>query len=263
MADNNNLPAKRKRTLNPKLTSEDNVHHEAVKRRQELQSQTKTSGTASHSSRQASVEAVDDPEDRVCRNAGRPKNPKSILEATDDEEDEEDEASQQAAKRRKEKHVHTKTSGTASHSNRQASVEAVDDPQDHIRHNAGRPKNPNLIIEDTDDESNIGYQHAIKRRQEKQLRTKTSGTASHSSRQASVEAVDDPEDRVRRNVGCPKNPKSILEATDNEEDAELQEETDEQELGKCTIHTVLDTSSPLSSPPPEGLAVTNLCLLST
>jgi hypothetical protein len=117
MANNNNLPAKRKRTLNPKLTSEDNVHHEAVSRRQELQSQTKTSGTISHSSRQASVEAVDDPEDHVRRNAGRPKNPKSILEATDDEDDEEDEASQQAAKRRKEKHVHTKTSGTASHSN--------------------------------------------------------------------------------------------------------------------------------------------------
>src|SRR5258706_603258 len=87
MADNNNLPAKRKRTLNPKLTSEDNVHHEAVKRRQELQSQTKTSGTASHSSRQASVEAVDNPKDRVCHNAGHPKNPKSILEATDDKED--------------------------------------------------------------------------------------------------------------------------------------------------------------------------------
>ena len=109
MANNNNLPTKRKQTLNPKLTSEDNVHHEAVKRHQELQSQTKTSGTASHSSRQASVKAVDDPEDCVYRNAGRPKNPKSILEATDDEEDEEDEATQQAAKRQKEKHVHTKT----------------------------------------------------------------------------------------------------------------------------------------------------------
>jgi hypothetical protein len=262
MADNN-LPAKRKRTLNPKLTSEDNVHHEAIRRRQELQSQTKTSGTIGHSSRQASVEAVDDPEDRVRHNVGRPKNPNLIPEATDDEDDMEDEASQQAAKRRKEKHVHTKTSGTASHSSHQASVKAVDDPEDHIRHNAGRPKNPSLIIEDTDDESNIGYQHAIKRRKEKHVHTKTSGTAGHSSRQASVEAVDDPEDHIRRNVGRPKNPKSILEATDDEEDAELQEETDEQELGKCTIHTILDTSSRLSSLPPEGLAVTNLCILST
>ena len=92
MADNN-LPAKRKRTLNPKLTSEDNVHHEAIRRRQELQSQTKTSGTIGHSSCQASVEAVDDPEDRVRCNAGRPKNPNLILEATDDEDDVEDEAS--------------------------------------------------------------------------------------------------------------------------------------------------------------------------
>ena len=260
MADNNNLPAKRKRTLNPKLTSEDNVHHEAVKRRQELQSQTKTSGTASHSSRQASVEAVDDPEDRVRRNAGHPKDPNTILEATDDEEDK---ASQHANKCRKEKHSHMKTSGTTSHSSHQASIEAVDDPEDHIRRNADRPKNPNLIIEDTDDEENIGYQHAIKRRKEKYTHTKTSGTTSHSSRKASVEAVDDPEDHICRNAGHPKNPNSIVEATDDEEDEGLQEETDEQELGKCAIHTILNMSSPLCSSPPEGLAVTNLRFLST
>ena len=30
------LPAKRKRTLNPKLTSEDNMHQDAVKRRKQL-----------------------------------------------------------------------------------------------------------------------------------------------------------------------------------------------------------------------------------
>jgi hypothetical protein len=121
MADNN-LPAKRKWTLNPKLTSEDNVHHEAVKCRQELQSQTKTSGTISRSSHQASVEAVDDPEDHVCHNVGRPKYPNFTLEATNDEDDEEDEASQQAAKRRKEKHLHTKTSGTTRHLLRQLTI---------------------------------------------------------------------------------------------------------------------------------------------
>ena len=36
------LPAKRKRTLNPKLTSEDNVHEDAVKRRRAHQTTTTT-----------------------------------------------------------------------------------------------------------------------------------------------------------------------------------------------------------------------------
>ena len=42
------LPAKRKRTLNPKLTSEDNVHEDAVKRRkaQQLTNQRPTPGTS-------------------------------------------------------------------------------------------------------------------------------------------------------------------------------------------------------------------------
>ena len=154
MADNNNLPTKRKRTLNPKLTSEDNVHQDAVKRRQALQSHTKTSGATGHSSRRASVEVVDDPEDHVLRNAGRPKNPNSILESTDDELDE---AGQHATKRRKGAHSHAKTSGAVSNSSRRASVEVVDDPEDHIRRNAGLPKNPNSILESTNDE--IGRAH--------------------------------------------------------------------------------------------------------
>ena len=244
----NNLPSKRKRTLNPKLTSEDNVHEDAVKRRK-AQSQTKTPGTTSHSSRQASVEAVDDLEDHIRRNAGHPKNPN--LEETDDEPL--DAAGQHSVKRQKHwTHSHNKTMHTAGHSSRQASVEAVDDPEDHIRRNAGHPKNPNSILEGTDDEEDKGYQHALKRRKAKSRHTRTVPIAVQSSRQASVEAVDDPEDHIRRNGGRPKNPNSILEGTDDEEDEraatednegpELQEETDEQELGMITIQNLLDTS---------------------
>ena len=199
MADSNNLPAKRRQTLNSKLTSEDNVYHDAVKQCQALQSKTKTFSTASH---QASVEAVDDPENHALHNAGRPKNTNSILEATGDELD----------------------------------------------------------------EFNLGYQHALKRRKTSHLHTEVSGTASRSSRQASVEAVDDPEDHALHKAGRPKNPNSILEATDDElEDEEegLQEETDEQVLGKFTIHTLIDTGSSLSSLSPEGLAVSYLRILST
>ena len=245
----NNLPSKRKRTLNPKLTSEDNVHEDAVKRRQ-AQFHTKTPVTTSHSSRQASVEGIDDPDDHIRRNAGHPKNPNSILEDTDDEPP--DAASQHSVKRQKQTNSHTKTVHTAGQFSRQASVEAIDDPDDHIRRNAGRPKKPNSILEGTDDEEDKGYQHALKRRKAKLLHTKTVRTAGQSSRQASVEVIDDPDDHIRRNAGRPKNPNSILEGTDNEEDEiaatediegpELQEETDEQELGMIAIQNLLDTS---------------------
>lgn len=201
MADNN-LPAKRKRVLNSKLTSEDNVHRDAVKRRQleGMQSSANTSATANHSSRQASVEAINDEEDHVPHNAGPPKNPNSILEATDDESDKE---LADLVRRRKRFHPQPGPTATASHS-------------------------------------------------------------AHPSCQASVEAIDDEEDHVHHNAGPPKNPKSILEGTDDEsdEDSGLQEETDEQELSKATIHTLFDRSSHLSSAPPKGLAIPGLCLLS-
>jgi hypothetical protein len=111
-------------------------------------------------------------------------------------------------------------------------------------------------------EDNV-HRDAVKRRQLEGMQSSanTSVTANHSSRQASVEAIND---HVHHNAGPPKNPKSILEGTDDEsdEDSGLQEETDEQELSKATIHTLFDRSSHLSSAPPKGLAIPGLCLLS-
>lgn len=202
MADN--LPAKCKRTLNFKLTSEDNVHEDAVKRRQGMHSSAKTSST-SRFRRQASVEAIDDEDNHIRRNAGPPINPNSILEATDDELDEETEA---LVKRRKRFHPHPKSSAAASRSSRQASVEAIEDEEDRVSHNAGRPKNPNSILEATDDELD---------------------------------------------KEC---------TTNDDEEPALQEETDEQELSESTIHTLPDPSSNPSSTPAEGLAIANLCFLS-
>jgi len=122
-------------------------------------------------------------------------------------------------------------------------MEAIDDPEDHALRNAGRagprPKNPNVILEATDDESDLGYQQTLRHRKEKHTCTKTSGAASHTSCQASVdsEAVDDPEDCACHNAGLSKTPNSVLEVTDDEleedstEEPGLQEETNEQELG--------------------------------
>ncbi len=94
------LPMKRKRTLTSKITDEDNVHEDAVKRRKLAQltqhAQPTTSGTKppkqpiAQSSkpklpnRQPSVEAVEEEEDNTYQNAGQPRNPGAILEEVED-----------------------------------------------------------------------------------------------------------------------------------------------------------------------------------
>ncbi len=92
------LPAKRKRTTNPKLLDSDNISLDAIKRRKVEASKFSTHSTTgasksssvqlSESSRQASVETVADKDDISRRNARRPKNPNVILESTEDEDDE-------------------------------------------------------------------------------------------------------------------------------------------------------------------------------
>ena len=101
----------RKRTLNPKLTSMDNVHKDAVKKRKIHEESSSSKSTPAFNptsapkktpaaknnaaaqpkptnSRQMSVEDVTEEEDGyVRRNAGPVKNPNSILEAADGSDD--------------------------------------------------------------------------------------------------------------------------------------------------------------------------------
>jgi len=114
-----NPPTKRKRTINPRLLNDNNVSSDAIKRRKlealksNLAMGQASSGSSSTqqasvaatsstntvedlsfptpsvppSTRQASVEIVDDDEDHLRRNAGAPKNPDTILESVDDDDD--------------------------------------------------------------------------------------------------------------------------------------------------------------------------------
>jgi hypothetical protein len=95
------LPAKQRRTTNPKLLDSDNISLDAIKWRKVEASTQSTTGTSKSSSvqlsesgsstkrsRQASVETVADKDDISHRNAGWPKNPNIILESTEDEDDE-------------------------------------------------------------------------------------------------------------------------------------------------------------------------------
>ena len=120
---------------------------------------------------------------------------------------------------RKGLHSLTKNPATTSHSTScWTSVEAVDDDEDHVRHNASHPKKPNSILEGTDDEED--NQSAVKRRKGLHSLTKNPTTTSHST----LEGTDDE-----------------VEAStmDNVKEQILQEEMDEQELSKSAIHTIL------------------------
>jgi hypothetical protein len=113
------LRTKRKRTINPKLLDNDNMSSDAVKRRKlEALKFNQTSGplasssqsiaattsspepgahlsstapsapsTSAPSTRQASVETVEDDHDHFRPNAGTPKNPETILESVHDDDD--------------------------------------------------------------------------------------------------------------------------------------------------------------------------------
>ena len=83
------LPAKRKRTLNPKITDKNNVHEDTIKRRKLAQPAHPTQPTTSSAKQrscQPSVEEVDD-EDHTSHNAGQPRNPNAILEAANGSDD--------------------------------------------------------------------------------------------------------------------------------------------------------------------------------
>ncbi len=141
---------KRKRTTNPKLLDDNNMSLEAIKRRK-LESSTVPAASTSKSSsakpnRQASVEAIADEDDMRGRNAGHPKNPRLILESVDDDDDDDDKLTHPAPKK-------TQTQMKTPNPSRQASVEAIAD-EDDMRHNAGQPKNPRLILESVDDNNN-------------------------------------------------------------------------------------------------------------
>jgi hypothetical protein len=209
-AYNDELPTKRKRTLNPKLTSEDNVHEDAVKRRkrdatQSIQSTQSTSSHKSipHTSRSASVEMdAEDDENFLLWNAGRPRDPNAILESVDEEEYESLVSSKKSSQAPLKKDTHRSTKPNPKsmpQRGRSASVEVVDDDENFQHRNAGQPQDPSVILESVDDEE---YESPIKPYPRK--KSSTSTKKSHKDTAKSVEA--------------------------NEE--VLQEDADEAELGK-------------------------------
>jgi len=193
-SDENRLPQKRKRTLNSKLTSEDNVHQDAVKHRKLMAQSTSSQLTQPkaklipHRSRSASVEVVDDQDNLYRHNAGTPRDPDTLLESVYDDEWEtlmersrnEASASTKGKGKLQDPKANSKSRKQRGHS---ASVEDVDDQDNFSRRNAGRPRDPNTIIESTDDdEYESPVDHAPK---------KKATTSRKSSWKAAPKIVDD------------------------------------------------------------------------
>ena len=91
----NNIPrSARKWTLNPKLTSEDNVHEDAIKQRHTQEKHSTAASTTQPKPTKAApqrklttqrpfIKDISNKEDFYVSNAGSPKNPNVILEAAD------------------------------------------------------------------------------------------------------------------------------------------------------------------------------------
>jgi hypothetical protein len=143
-----------------------------------------------HRSRSASIEVVDDQDNFSRRNAGTPRDPNTLLESVYDDEWEtlmersrnEASASTKGKGKLQDPKANSQAKSRQQHG-RSASVEDVDDQDNFSRRNAGRPRDPNTIIESTDDdEYESPVDHAPK---------KKATTSKKSSRKAAPKIVDD------------------------------------------------------------------------
>ena len=126
------LPTKRKRTINPKLLDNDNMSSDAVKRRKlEALKFNQTSGPLASSS-QSIAATTSSPETGAHLSSTAPSAP-----------------------------------STSAPSTHQASVEIVEDDDDHFRPNAGIPKNPETILESVHDDMEFTPPVARKREAKK------------------------------------------------------------------------------------------------
>jgi len=173
------LPNKRKRMLNSKITSEDNVHEDAVKRRKLVATQlTSVPKSIPHTrTRSASVEVVEDEENSHPRNAGRPQDPNAILESVNEDRYEslvEPPSSKKTSALPKKDAHHGSAKrlsqgpqipNSTQQRTRSASVEVVEDEENSHRRNAGRPRDPSVILESVnEDESESPVKHNPKRK---------------------------------------------------------------------------------------------------
>ena len=199
------LPAKRKRTLASKLTSEDNAYMAMFKKRK-LPETSVNPPNLPRQNRRTSVEIMDDADDIQPYPSGQPKNPTAIIEAADGSDDNLSPMPGQ----------NQKTAQPRQNRRASASVEIMDDADDIQLYPSGQPKNPTAIIEAADgSDDNLPP-----------LPGQSKKTAKpRQNRRTSVETIDDADDIQLYPSGQPKNPTAIIEAADGSDD-------DSPELGK-------------------------------
>ena len=217
------LPAKRKRTLASKLTSEENAYTDMFKKRKGPESFVNPLNLP-RQDRRASVEIMDDTDDIQQYPSGQPKNAAAIIEAANGSDD--DDLPKMVGKSKR------TAKPTTSRQDRRASVEIMDDADNIQQYPSGQPKNPAAIIEAADGSDDDDLPKMVG----KSKRT-SKPTTSRQNRCASVEIIDDDEENHRYPSGQPRNPTAIIEAADGSDDNDLSklgrnEETATEELGE-------------------------------
>jgi hypothetical protein len=152
--------------------TEDNVHHDAVKHRKLMAQSTSfqltqpTTKLMPHHSHLASVEGADDQDNLHHQNMGTPRDPNTVLESVYDDEweslMERSRSKASASTKGKGRPQDQKaTSKPEQQLHRSASVEDIDDQDNFSHRNAGRPCDPNTILESVEDDDKYQSQVAL------------------------------------------------------------------------------------------------------
>jgi len=150
-----NPPTKRKRIINPRLLDDDNMSSDAIKRRKLEVVKSAMGQASSGSSSQPSVAATTSSTNTVGDFSSTTP---SVLPSTC-----------------------------------QASVEIVDDDEDHFRCNAGAPKNLDTILESVDDDDNMDFTHHVPRKDRAAKKKQTEFVEGSTEKEPRKKETDDEE----------------------------------------------------------------------
>jgi hypothetical protein len=241
------IPRKRKAPpVDPNNSEATRLARAAERKKQRLTEAAPQKGmpavAAVRKSRAASVEDVNDVDNLQSAHRQKPKNPDTIIESSMDGDEGDIHVMAQKKGRRTETTSKSGQSGmpiTATvdrpFRNRAASVEDVEDIDSIQSTHRAKPKNPNTIIESSEDEDEPEVLATDRKKKGRTALNRRKPV--NKSRAASVEDVEDIEIIQSSQRAKPKHPNTIIESSEDEDEldqsgAEQPTESAEAELSK-------------------------------
>jgi hypothetical protein len=167
--------------------------------------------------RAASVEDTDNTQSFHCAN---PNNPNTIIESLDNDDEIEAHVTGAAPKKGK--------------SSRAALVEDIEDIEDIQSSHRAKPRNPTTIIESSEDDDEVEVLAPTQNKQQQRVPQAAPKTGK-SSQAASVEGIEDINNIQSSHCRKPKNPNTIIESLEGEDEIDQSESEKLTESAKAEL----------------------------